>query len=126
MSYPFASFGTFLFTPDERSIEETDTHWGLSPARDTSRPLGSATDSIVTTAIGSSRRNYQAYLSPSRFASLQALMDTVADFTDWERPTPDHRNALLLSVSEVERVDVICSDGVTRRRIRAQISLVSQ
>lgn len=126
--YPFPSFGaTFLFDREEGPIYQTDTRWGRDPSYTRSRPLGTATDSIVTIAVGSAVRQFECYLSPDRFAQLEVLMNTADSFTDWDRPTPGSRQAFLGRVSILDGdVAVRCSDGVTRKRIRALVELISQ
>lgn len=128
MAYPWAGFGTFLFQRDEQPIFGTDTSWGgRQPSYAQSRPLGSAIDSIVTMAIGSAQRQFECHLSPDRFDVLEALVNTSALFTDWKRPTPDSRNAVLMTLIPTDQyVTFLCSDGVTRRRIRCTATLVSQ
>jgi len=127
MSYPWAGFGTFLFARDEQPIFGSDTGWDRDPSYSEQRPLGSAIDSIVTMALGSARRSFACYLSPDRFDALEALVNTAAAFTDWKRPTPDSRSAFLETLHPVDQyVMVVCSDGVTRRRIQATVALVSQ
>lgn len=128
MSYPWPSFSTdFLFQRDEQPIFGTDTGWARAPSYSRSRPLGSATDSIVVLAIGSAIRSFECYLSPDRFDTLEGYINTSASFTDWERPTPDSRDAFLLQITPLDPdVRVVCSDGVTRKRIRTRVDLVSQ
>lgn len=125
--FPWPSIGAFLFTREEQPIFGSDSGWSRSPSYENSRPLGSATDSIVTLAIGSAVRQFECYLSPARFGALEALQNTSDTFTDWERPTPDSRGAFLRRVSVLERdIAVTCSDGTTRRRWRTLVELVSQ
>lgn len=127
MSYPFAGLGSFLFDRDEHPIFSSDMGWNRArPSIDRQRPLGSATDSIVTIALGSAERSFSMYLSPDRAVELEQMVNTTADFTDWTRPEPDTRQAFLASVIRQEIVQVICTDGVTRARWRCSVSLVSQ
>lgn len=126
MAYPWAGFGSFLFARTEQPIFGTDMGWQRLPSIDRSRPLGSATDSIVTTAAGSATRSFECFLSPARLAALTALVNTSATFTDWERPTPDNRAAFLRALLTIERLAVVCDDGVTRQRFRVRIELISQ
>lgn len=127
MAYPWAGFGTFKFQRDEHPIENTDTDWTRDPSYSESRPLGSSTDSFVALAVGSATRSYEIYITPDRFRTLEALVNTSASHVDWNRPFPDQRNAFLkrLSIQEAD-VTVLCRDGVTRRRIRAMLELASQ
>jgi hypothetical protein len=128
VAYPWAGFGTFQFSRDEQPIFGSDTGWARpQPSYSQSRPLGSATDSIVTLAMGSAVRSYEVYLTPTRFTALEALVNTRGLHTDWNRPTPDSRQAFLASlIPQDQNVMVVCDDGVTRRRIRAVVELISQ
>ena len=126
MAYPFAGFGSMLFPREEMPIFGTDMGWNRSPSLSRARPLGSATDSIVTLAIGSAVRTFELYLYPARFAQLQALVNTSAAFVDWERPTPDNRQAFLSKVEQVAWVASLCSDGTTEKKIRTRVELISQ
>jgi fructose-1,6-bisphosphatase/inositol monophosphatase family enzyme len=126
MGYPWAGFSSFLFTRDEIPIFGTDMGWQRLPSIDRARPLGSATDSIVTTAAGSATRAFELYLDPTRLAALEALVNTTGTFTDWERPTPDTRSAFLRALLNLERLAVKCHDGVTRQRFRVRVELISQ
>lgn len=124
--YPWPSFGNFLFTRDESSLQRSDRGWNRTPSYARSRALGSASDNVVTMAVGSSERSFEVYLTPARLAVLAALVNTVAAFTDWERPTPDSRDALLMKVEQREWAAVRCSDGSTQKRIRTQVTLLEQ
>lgn len=126
MPYPWAGFGSFLFTREEQPLFGSDVGWQRLPSIDRSRPLGSATDSIVTLAVGSTTRAFECYLSPSRLSTLSGLVNTSATFTDWERPTPDSRSAFLRSLMPLQKLAVVCDDGVTRQRLRVRVELVSQ
>lgn len=126
MAYPWASFGSFLFARDEQPLFRTDSGWNRAPTVNRARPLGSATDSIVTLAVGSAVRSLEVYLSPSRFTALEALVNTSATFTDWERPTPNTGSAFLRRVRQLEWLAVKCDDGVTRKRIRTLVEFISQ
>lgn len=125
MPYPWPSFGSFTWLFDEKALDGIGGQWKRKPSIERIRPLGSGTDSILVMAVGSSERQFECYLSPDRFLTLEALANTVATFTDWDRP-PDSRSAYLESVEGGAFVPVICSDGITRRRIRTTVSFLSQ
>lgn len=128
MPYPWPSFGSFRFAKDERVVFDTDNGWLRQPSISEQRPLGSATSSIVTLAIGSARRTFECRLTPARFAALEALVNTTALFTDWDRPTPDSRQAFLRSVTPLDRSEVlVCrNDGSTPNTVRVRVELISQ
>lgn len=128
MPYPWPSFGSFRFSREERAIFDTDEGWERQPAISQQRPLGSAIDSIVTLAIGSASRTFECRLTPARFTALEALLTTTALFTDWDRPTPDSRQAFLRAVTPLDRTDVlICrNDGSTPNTVRVRVELISQ
>ena len=126
MAYPWAGFGSFLFQRSEQPLHDTDTGWDRNPSVARSRPLGSATDSIVTLAVGSSVRSFECHLAPTRFATLQALVNTAATFVDWDRPTPGSQSAFLQRISRMSTLGVLCEDGATRKRIRTLVELISQ
>lgn len=128
MAYPWPGFGTFVFTREERPIHGSDTGWQRDhPNYDVAMPLGSSRDSVVLIAVGSARRSFECYLSPTRYTALEALLTTSAVFTDWSQPTPDSRQAVLMALSAIDQyVTMRCSDGVTRRRVQASLELLTQ
>lgn len=128
MSYPWPSFGAaFLFERSEQPLYGSDLGWNSqSPTIDRRRPLGSATDSIVTLAVGSAERTFEVYLTPTRARVLEALVTTTAVLTDWEKPDPDSRAAYLLSVVRLELLKSVCFDGVTLARWRCALHFISQ
>ena len=123
MAFPFAGFGPFLFKNDERPIDDSDSDWNPNPTYQRSRSLGTRHDRIQAQSIGSFDRSFEMLFEPSRFSQFQALINTQNTFTDWTRPTPDTRTATLLNVRQIRDVAVICSDGATRRKIRAIVTL---
>ena len=125
--FPWASFGTFNFQRNERPIWGSDSGWNRKPSVSQQRPLGSAIDSIVTLAVGSSVRVFECYLTPARFATFQALMNSTADFTDWDRPTPTSISAYLHAVEQVDRtIQRTCDAGTDPKTVRVRVGLVSQ
>jgi len=126
MPYPWPSFGSFYFNREEWPIYGTDTNWNTKLTQARSRPLGTATDSVVTLAVGSLSRSFECYLSPTRFSSLRALLNTTEAFVDWQRPTPGNQEALLSGITRLGSVRMKCSDGTTRERIRTRVELISQ
>lgn len=130
MSYPFAGFGTVLFSREEMPLPDTDVGWVRSPTYSRVRPLGSARDSILTLAIGSAERSWELYLTPARLAALEALLNSTATLVDWDRPVPDQRRSFLTGVEPQEFVAVACRDDAsspgTSRRIRTKLTWVSQ
>ena len=126
MAYPFAGFGSFLFRQDERPLDDSDTEWIASPTVQRSRALGTANDRLQTMSIGSLDRSFEMMFEPDRYSTIFAMINTTDTFTDWRRPAPDSRNARLANVRFIRNVGVLCSDGVTRRKVRALVSLISQ
>ncbi len=129
MPFPWPSFGSFKFSGvDERSIFKTDLGWNRRISTSRQRPLGTGTDSIVTLAVGSASRTFEVRLTPARLATLEALVNTTALFTDWDRPTPDSRQAFLASVTQLDRTLIkLCdTNGVIPNRIRVRVELISQ
>ena len=126
MAYPFAGFGSFLFRDSERPMVDTDTSWAVKPTIARSRPLGSATDNIRTMAIGSAERSFELRMDEDRYATLQALINTVGAFTDWTRPTPDSRQAYLANATIVAHVASISRTGKGHRKYRVRVELISQ
>ena len=123
MSYPWPSFGSFLFTREEQPIFGSDTGWGRELVVARAALLGAVGDSAIITGVRAAVRSFEAHLSPQRFTALEALLGTSATFTDWQSPDPDTRAALLTGVDRIQLVTVYCSDGVTRQRWRSRISL---
>ena len=129
MSYPWPSFGGFHFQRTEVPIQRSDSGWNVVLSVAEQRPLGSATSSILVMAVGSQRRRFECYMAPDRFATLQALLNTTAAFTDWDSPTPNSRQAFLRSVIQVDRTPILesrCPAGVTPNSVRVRVELVSQ
>jgi hypothetical protein len=124
--YPWPSFSSFLFKKRETVVFGTDQGWALAPSYVQGRPVGSTKDHIVATAIGSATRTFEIYLEQDRFIQLQALLNTVGLFTDWERPVPDSRQAFLTEVSPQEKAFHIDHEGFTKPVIRVRVSLLSQ
>lgn len=125
MPYPFPSFGGFNFQRSEYPIFGTDQGWNISPSYQRSRPLGSAIDVIVTSSIGSADRSFECYLTPERYQQLFNMVNTRAVFTDWDRPTPDSRNAFLSEISRVDEAYSNMKAGPTVRKFRTRVALVS-
>lgn len=127
MPYPWFSFGNFLFEREETPLLGSDTGWAISPSIARARALGSTTDSVLTVALGSMDRSFDLLLSPARYAALQALAGTTAVLTDWKRPTPDTRNAVLSGVVlSSEEIMVRCHDGTRQLKRRVTLSFISQ
>ena len=129
MAYPFPGFGSFVFQREEWPIDGTDSGWRRSPVRDRTRNLGSAIDSIVTLAVGSAERSWEAHLEPARLAALEELISSTEDFVDWNRPTPEQRRAYLENVEPIRNVaarEFVSDDNPTRRKTRVRISIISQ
>jgi len=128
MPYPFASFGAFYFQRSEWPLDGTDSGWNYEPKRSIRQALGSSRDDILLLAVGSQMRQFECLLSPARLATLRGLLGTTALFTDWERPTPTSFNAYLANATQTESVAVMCRDalGVTQKRLRVKVELISQ
>lgn len=125
--YPWPSFGGFLMKREEHIIYGTDTGWVLTPNYQRTRPLGTSTDVIITLSIGSKERSFEVNLSLARYNQLEAMVNTTALFTDWNRPIPDSRQAFLASVSPVDpEVVSYKPEGIYNRKIRTKITLVTQ
>ena len=125
MSYPWAGFGPLLFEGDEGPVFGSDTGWNRVPSLDRARPLGSTRDSVVTLALGSFERSFEVYLTPTRATFLESLLATAATFTDWDRPDPDSRSALLSAFSRMELVKASCAKDGTLSRWHCRVTLVS-
>src|SRR5262249_41975347 len=118
--------GAFLFKREESPLYGTDLGWISNPQYVRQSPLGSSGDSIITTAIGSFDRTFEIYLSPERFNILQSLVNSSYEFTDWERPVPDSRQAFLASVIQLDITQrERKGTSQTDKAIRARVSLVS-
>jgi len=129
MPYPFASFGAFYFTKQETALPGTDSGWNSTNTKLSIRsPLGSARDDILLLAVGSQTRQFECLLAPARLVTLRALLGTVALFTDWERPLPNSFDAYLANATQSDPVAVLCRDagGVTQKRFRVRVELISQ
>lgn len=140
MPYPWPSLGGFIFKKDEQAIFESDTYWLLAPGYSRQRPLGTDSEVITTLSIGSSERSFEVNLTPSRYKSLENMINSKVPFTDWTRPIPETRMVFISEVSIVQEVFSTRSmrqqlvggtnggGGTynTERRFRARIVLVSQ
>jgi hypothetical protein len=123
MPYPWPSFGAVLFRREERALEDTDTRWRRAPTYDISRPLGSSRDSAVQMAAGSSRRSWEAYFEPDRVASLEGLVGTTSELTDWDA---DNRQALLLTVTILQTVGSRDAQNAQHRKHRVRLDFLEQ
>lgn len=125
--YPWPSFGGFLFKREEHILYGTDSGWVLTPSYQRAKPLGTATDVITTLSIGSRERTFEVNLSLARYTQLEAMINTTALFTDWNRPTPDSRQSFLSGISPVDpEVASYKPVGIYNRKIRAKITLITQ
>lgn len=125
--YPWPSIGGFLFKREEHIIFGTDSGWISSPNYQRSRPLGTATDVIITLSIGSKERTFEVNLSLTRYNQLEAMLNTTALFTDWARPIPDSRQAFVASVTISDpELASYKPTGIYGRKIRTKITLVTQ
>lgn len=125
--YPWPSFGAFVFKREEAILWGSDVGWILAPSFAQNRPIGATRDNVLAISIGSRVRTFEINLEPDRQVAFEALLNTTALFTDWERPTPDSRLAYLSDVTPVDKFFHITRPGGTRtiaRRFR--ISLISQ
>lgn len=122
MAYPFPSFASFNFYRDEWPLPGTDVPWNREPSMSSHRPLGSATDNVVTTSLGSRIRSFESLLTPQRFAQLELLVQSAGVFTGWERPVPISYQAFLVNIEALENLPVLCNDGSTQRRIRTRLN----
>lgn len=123
MSYPFPSYGGFQFKRGEHFY--SDTNWVKIPSYQRSRPLGTATDVAIALSIGSAERTFELYLTPTRFAQLEAMVNTKAVLTDWGRPTPDSRQAFLTEVIPSQDVYSYKPTGITGRKIPTKLTFIS-
>lgn len=121
--YPFPSFGGFNFQREEHFY--TDTNWVKSPSYQRSKPLGSSTDVAIALSIGSSERSFELYLSPTRFAQLEGMLNTKAVLTDWARPVPDSRQAFLTEVTANPDVYSYKPTGKVDRKIPTKITFIT-
>lgn len=124
--FPWPSFGSFNFKQAETAHFGTDVGWIPTPTFIRQKTLGSLSDSILFTTQGSDERTFEVTFDPDRYAELLALIGTVANFTDWTRPVPDSRQAMLMLLTPMEfQIAVRRENGYTYRKIRTRISLVS-
>jgi len=128
-----ARFGTFTFGADEEPV--SDTGWvGPALTADITLPLGAVQESIVLMGVGlygpvgSARRTLEFYLTVARFAVLEALLNTVDAFEDWEVVVPfgpPYGKIALLSACEC--IDAVTGwYGSTSARRRVRIELIEQ
>lgn len=121
--YPYPSFGGFQFKRDEHFY--TDTNWVKTPSYQRQRPLGSATDVALALAIGSAERSFELYLTPTRFAQIEAMLNTRATLTDWGRPVPDSREAFLIEITPSQDVYSYKPTGITGRKIPTKLTFIT-
>lgn len=100
MPYPFPSFGTFLFTENREA--DTDTWWNRESQATFRRFLSDFPNDLSyvrPTQRGNGVRSFEIQMTLDRVIMLQnSYQNTLADFTDWQRPTPDSRYAWLKTV----------------------------
>lgn len=124
MPYPWPSFGSFIFRRDESPMFGTDLGWQRSHSFAREQVIGGKSDSVVHMSAGSPERTFECWLSPDRLAEFEAQVGTRKTFTDWQRPEPDSRPAVLSEVRRQDEGAVRCSDGETRRKIRIRVRMV--
>jgi hypothetical protein len=118
-----AAFGGFTFAAEEAPVAGADSGWAVQLKLDRATPLGAARDSIVTLGVGSAMRAFECYLTLARYAALLALVNTVANFTDWES-APNTRAAFLAGVTPVDQAGPWSGDAANALRVR--VELISQ
>lgn len=123
--YPWPSFGGFLFIKEEHAVWGTDAGWTRVANFQRSSPLGADSDVLTALNISSYDRSFEIYLTPERFDDLEALMNSTAEFTDWSRPIPDSRTAVLVEVSAIEDVISSSPQGTMIRKRHTKVSLVT-
>lgn len=118
-----AGFGGFTFTAEEEPEHSQDSGWVTSLKLARAANLGSTRDSIVTLAVGSSERDFMVWLTRARYQALQALMNTVATFTDWDS-VPDSRPAFLAEVAPEQWATPTYGDAA--HTVPVRVRLLSQ
>jgi hypothetical protein len=127
MAYPWASYGNVKWLRSEIPIRGTDTRWSRrNVSRDVVGNLGSTKDSIVTLALRSAVRTWEAWYDVDRFSLMESLVGTIATLTDWDQPVPQERAAYLERVEFIEQEYFRCAPGETRLRYRARLDWISQ
>lgn len=126
MPYPWASFGGFMFRKEEQPIWGTDVGWNLQPTVARVRPLGTSTDVTTVLSIGSAERSFELWMTIDRYNALKTLMTTRALFTDWLRPVPDSRQAVLMEVTPLADGfgNSVVENSMARKK-QVRITLVS-
>lgn len=114
-----ARFGSFTFAFGEEPIWPTHPLWRRRPTYSRKRPLGSGVDVVRTMALGSYETGFEVMLTPDRFNTLLAFLNTVATFIDWDSPVGNSRSALMTVCEPVEMIDntVVTADMVNRYRL---------
>lgn len=118
-----AGFGGFTFAAEEEPEHNQDSGWVTSLKLARASNLGSIRDSIVTLAVGSSEREFTVWLTRARYQVLQALMNTVATFTDWDS-APDARSAFLAEVEPQQWATPTYGDAA--HTVPVRVKLLSQ
>ena len=121
--YPYPSFGGFQFKRDEHFY--SDTNWVKTPSYQRQRPLGTGTDVAIALSIGSAERTFELYLTPTRFAQLEGMLNTTGLLTDWGRPIPDSRQAFLTEVTPSSDVYSYKPTGITGRKIPTKLTFIT-
>lgn len=116
-----------MFSRPETVRFGTDAGWVRQAHFNVQSPLGSAVDNITTLALGSLTRSFEVVLSPDRYAELAALLNVTSSFTDWQRPLPDSRPAVMMDMDPLEYlIQVNPRNGATEQRIRTKLTFLSQ
>lgn len=121
--WPFPSFSGFKFQRDEHFY--SDTNWAKTPSYQRTRPLGTSTDNIIALSIGSAERSFELYLTPTRFAQLEGMINTKGLLTDWGRPIPDSRQAFLTEVAPSQDVYSYKPTGIVGRKIPTKLTFIT-
>lgn len=124
MPYPWPSFDDFVFARSEGPILGSDTGWQPQPNIGQAPILGGLTSSPIMLGLVSDR-SFECYMTPARVAELRAWLGVRGTFTDWERPTPASRAAMIVDAAFQEQdIGVRAGETHVRQLTRLRVSLV--
>lgn len=132
--YPFPSFGTFLFKEDLDNT--TDTWWNRESKATFRRFLSDYPNDLSyvrPVERGNGLRSFEMQMTLARVTELQNnYQNTLAVFTDWQRPTPDSRYAWLKTVQvlpgpvqvSTRQQRLLCAGGGNSPIVRVRLEFV--
>jgi len=132
MSFPWASFGSFVFKDTEIPLHGTDSGWNRESESQAIRTVNLGVNSpsyLKSLERGNATRSWECVMTYDRLELLQSYQNAVLTLVDWDRPVPNQWRAYFQSVATQER-DIRasripnCTPGDNRLYARVSLTFV--